>query len=249
MKKLENKVAVVTGGNSGLGLATAKLFAEEGAKVAITGRNQKTIDEAVKTIGHGAIGTVADVADLQQIEKAYKKIYDSFGRFDVLIVNAGFYAGAQLADFSEEMFDGLSDTNFKGSFFSVQKALPYLNDGASIALTSTALNEKGLAVASVYSATKAAIRSLARSFTADLIGRKIRVNVLSPGAILTPIFERSTGSKQELDGTLEYFSNYAPAKRMGNPEEIAAGFLFLASDDSSYMMGSELVIDGGVKGI
>jgi NAD(P)-dependent dehydrogenase (short-subunit alcohol dehydrogenase family) len=249
MKKLANKVAVITGGNSGLGLATAKLFAEEGAKVAITGRNLASLDEAIKAIGHGAIGTVADVSNLIEIEAGYRKIHSSFGKFDVLIVNAGIYFGANLADFTEELFDKISDINFKGAFFSVQKALPYLNEGASVVLTSTALNEKGLAPASVYSATKAAIRSLARSFAAELTGKNIRVNVLSPGAIVTPIFEKSVGSKEELDGTLEYFSNYAPQKRMGKPEEIAAGFLFLASDDSTYMMGSELVIDGGVKAI
>jgi NAD(P)-dependent dehydrogenase (short-subunit alcohol dehydrogenase family) len=249
MKKLANKVAVITGGNSGIGLATANLFAEEGAKVAITGRNSASLDAAVKAIGHGAMGTVADVASLHDIEAGYKKISDSFGKFDVLIVNAGIYFGAALADFTEELFDKLSDINFKGAFFSVQKALPYLNEGASVVLTSTALNEKGLAAASVYSATKAAIRSLARSFSAELLGKNIRVNVLSPGAIVTPIFERASGSKEELDGALEYFSNYAPAKRMGRPEEIAAGFLYLASDDSTYVLGSELVIDGGVKGI
>jgi NAD(P)-dependent dehydrogenase (short-subunit alcohol dehydrogenase family) len=249
MKKLANKVAVITGGSSGLGLATAKLFAEEGAKVAITGRNAATLNDATKAIGHGSVGAVADVADISEIEAGYKKIYDSFGKFDVLIVNAGIYFGSGLADFTEELFDKLSDINFKGAFFSVQKALPYLNEGASVVLTSTALNEKGLAAASVYSATKAAIRSLARSFAAELTAKNIRVNVLSPGAIVTPIFEKATGSKEELDGTLEYFSNYAPAKRMGKPEEIAAGFLYLASDDSSYMLGSELVIDGGVKGI
>ncbi|MDR3712626.1 MAG: SDR family oxidoreductase [Puia sp.] len=249
MKKLANKVAVITGGSSGLGLATAKLFAEEGAKVAITGRNSAALDEAVKAIGLGSIGIVADVANIREIETGYKKIYDSFGKFDVLIVNAGIYFGAALADFTEELFDKISNVNFKGAFFSVQKALPYLNSGASIVLTSTALNEKGLAPASAYSATKAAIRSLGRSFAAELTGKGIRVNVLSPGAIVTPIFEKSVGSREELDGTLEYFSNYAPQKRMGKPEEIAAGFLYLASDDSTYMLGSELVIDGGVKGV
>jgi NAD(P)-dependent dehydrogenase (short-subunit alcohol dehydrogenase family) len=249
MKKLENKVAVITGGNSGLGFAAAKLFAENGAKVAITGRNQQSNDAAVKAIGEDAIGVSADVAVISQIEAGYKKIFEKLGKFDVLVVNAGYYAGASLADFTEAMFDQLSAINFKGAFFSVQKALPYLKDGASIVLTSTALNEKGLAAASAYSATKAAVRSLARSFQSDLFARNIRINVLSPGAIVTPIFDKATGSKEELDGTLDFFANYAPAKRMGKPEEIAVGFLFLASDDSSYMFGSELVIDGGVKAI
>jgi NAD(P)-dependent dehydrogenase (short-subunit alcohol dehydrogenase family) len=249
MKKLENKVAVITGGNSGLGLAAAKLFAENGAKVAITGRNSQSNDDAVKEIGNGAIGVAADVTNIPQIDAAYKKVSEKLGKIDVLIVNAGYYAGAPLADFTEKMFDQLSEINFKGAFFSVQKALPYLKDGASIVLTSTALNEKGLGAASAYSATKAAVRSLARSFQSELFARNIRINVLSPGAIVTPIFNKATGSKEELDGTLDFFANYAPAKRMGKPEEIAAGFLFLASDDSSYMFGSELVIDGGVKAI
>jgi NAD(P)-dependent dehydrogenase (short-subunit alcohol dehydrogenase family) len=249
MKKLANKVAVITGGNSGLGLSAAKLFAENGAKVAITGRNQSTIDQAIKSIGNGAIGVVSDVSNVRQIEEGYKKIFDHFGKIDVLVVNAGFYQGASLADFTEELFDSISDVLYKGAFFSVQKALPYLSDGASIVLTSTALNEKGIAGASVYSASKAAVRSLARSFSVELMSKKIRVNVLSPGAIDTPIFARDGQTKEQVDGTLAYFSNYAPAGRVGKPEEIAAGFLFLASDDSSYMFGSELVIDGGVKGI
>lgn len=249
MKRLENKVAVITGGNSGMGLATAKLFAQNGAKVAITGRNKSTIDSAIIEIGNGAIGEVSDVTDIANIGNAYKNITDTFGKIDVLIVNAGLFLGAPLADFTEEMFDQTSDTLFKGAFFSVQKALPYLNDGASIVLTSTALNEKGLSFAAAYSASKSAVRSLARSFSSELLDRNIRVNVLSPGAIDTPIFGRGGGSQQEVDGTKAFFAGSAPLKRLGKPEEIAAGYLFLASDESSYMLGAELVIDGGVKGI
>jgi NAD(P)-dependent dehydrogenase (short-subunit alcohol dehydrogenase family) len=247
MKKLETKVAVITGGNSGIGLATAKLFAEQGAKVGITGRNLTTINSAVTEIGHGAIGMVSDVSDIRNIDQAYQKVNEAFGKIDILVVNAGIFLGAPLADFTEEMFDQTSDILFKGAFFSVQRALPYLNDGASIVLTSTALNEKGLGIASAYSASKAAVRSLARSFSAELLNRKIRVNVLSPGAVDTPIFGRGGGSKEEVDGTKAFFASAAPAKRLGTVEEIAAGYLFLASDDSSYMLGAELVIDGGVK--
>jgi NAD(P)-dependent dehydrogenase (short-subunit alcohol dehydrogenase family) len=249
MKKLDNKVAVITGGNSGMGLATAKLFAQQGAKVAITGRNQATLDSAVKEIANGAIGVVSDVSTIANIDAAYKTVNDTFGKIDVLIVNAGIFLGAPLADFTEAMFDQTSDILFKGAFFSVQKALPYLNDGASIVLTSTSLNEKGLGIAAAYSASKAAVRSLARSFSAELVGRNIRVNVLSPGAVDTPIFGRGGGSQAEVDGTKAFFASAAPLKRLATVDEIAGGYLFLASDDSTYMLGAELVIDGGVKAI
>jgi len=249
MKKLENKVAVITGGNSGIGLSTAVLFAEQGAKVAITGRNQESINSAVEVIGSEAIGIVADVADIKNIDAAYKEVESKLGKIDVLIVNAGILEAAPLADFTEEQFDRVSDINFKGAFFSVQKALPYLNDGASIVLTSTALNEKGLGIAAAYSASKAAVRSLARSFSAELLDRKIRVNILSPGPIDTPIFSRGGGSKEEVDGTKGYFASINPSKRLGTSQEIAEGFLYLASDASKYTLGAELVIDGGVKAI
>ncbi|MCF0054534.1 SDR family oxidoreductase [Dyadobacter sp. CY356] len=249
MKKLENKVAVITGGNSGIGLSTAILFAEQGAKVAITGRNQASLETAAQTIGNGAIGIVSDVSDLNNIKNAYEEVSDKFGKIDVLIVNAGIFLAGPLADFTEEQFDQTSDVNFKGAFFSVQRALPYLNDGASIVLTSTALNEKGLGIGAAYSASKAAVRSLARSFSAELLDRNIRVNVLSPGPIDTPIFGRGGGSKEEVDGTKDYFASINPSKRLGLPMEIAEGFLYLASDASKYMLGAELVLDGGVKGL
>lgn len=249
MKKLENKVAVITGGNSGIGLSTAILFAEQGAKVAVTGRNQSSLESAVTLIGNDAIGIVSDVSDLKNIDKAYEQINDKLGKIDVLIVNAGIFLAAPLADFTEEQFDQTSDINFKGVFFSVQRALPYLNDGASIVLTSTALNEKGLGIAAAYSASKAAVRSLARSFSAELLDRNIRVNILSPGPIDTPIFARGGGSAEEVDGTKGYFANINPSKRLGTSKEIAEGFLYLASDASKYMLGAELVLDGGVKGL
>ena len=173
MNKLENKVAVVTGGNSGIGLATAKLFAQNGAKVAITGRNQTTINTAIAEIGNDAFGIESDVSDINNIEHAYTKINERFGKIDILVVNAGVFLAGPLAHFTEEQFDATSDINFKGAFFSVQRALPFLNDGASIILTSTALNEKGFGVAAAYSASKAAVRSLARSFSAELVDRNI----------------------------------------------------------------------------
>lgn len=248
MKKLENKVAVVTGGNSGIGLATAILFAEQGAKVAITGRNQTTLKSATETIGEGAISIVSDVSDLNSIKTAYKEISAKLGKIDVLVVNAGVDSAAPLADFTEELFDHVSDINFKGAFFSVQLALPYLNDGASVIFTSSAINEKSFSTYSAYAATKAAVRSLARSFSNELLTRNIRVNVLSPGAIDTPIYGRSGGSKEEVAGVKDYMAtNMIPLKRLGTSEEVAEGFLYLASDASKYMVGSELVMDGGVK--
>lgn len=246
MKKLENKVAVVTGGNSGIGLATAKLFAEHGAKVAITGRNKETIDNAVFEIGNAAIGVVSDVSDIKNIDKTYRTVKDTFGKIDVLVVNAGVYISAPLADYTEEMFDQTSDINFKGVFFSIQKALPYLNDGSSIIITASTVAYKGFAGAAAYSATKAAVRSLARTLSAELLDRKIRVNVLSPGPIDTPIFGRDGELKEEVDTKKEFLASIVPVKRLGSSEEMAEGFLYLASDDSKFMVGGELLLDGGV---
>lgn len=245
MKKLQNKVAVITGGNSGIGLATAKLFAEEGAKVAITGRNKTTIDEAVFEIGNAAIGVVSDVSDIKNIDKTYSTVKDTFGKIDVLVVNAGVFIAAPLADFTEEMFDQTSDINFKGVFFTIQKALPYLNDGSSIVITASTVAHKGFATTAAYSASKAAVRSLARTLSAELLDRNIRVNVLSPGPIDTPIFSRNGASEEEANGTKSHFASGIPAKRLGTSEEMAAGFLYLASDDSKFMIGGELLLDGG----
>ncbi|MCF0060395.1 SDR family oxidoreductase [Dyadobacter chenwenxiniae] len=246
MEKLKNKVAVITGGNSGMGLATAKLFATEGAKVAITGRNEATLKKAVSEIGNNAIGVRADVLNLKSIVNAYAEIAARHGKFDVLIVNAGVYKGLPLADFTEELFDELVDINFKGAFFSVQKALPFLNDGASVVMTSSVSSESGAATASVYGATKAAIRSLARGFSADLLERNIRVNVLSPGPIETPIFDRLGMPQENVNGIKQYLASGVPLKRLGTIDEMAKGFLYLASDDSSFMLAGEIVLDGGI---
>ncbi len=243
--KLRGKVAVITGGNSGIGLATAKLFAEEGAKVAITGRNEDTLNAAAKSIGKDTLAFKSDVSDLKSISETFEKIHHKLGKIDVLIVNAGVFKGVPLSDFTEELFDEIVDINFKGAFFSVQKALPYLKDGASIVLTSSTVNETGMATASAYSATKAAVRSLARGFSADLVERRIRVNVLSPGPIETPIFDRLGMPQENVDGMKEYLASGVPLKRLGTAEEMAKGFLYLASEDSSYMLGGEIVLDGG----
>lgn len=245
MKKLESKVAVVTGGNSGIGLATAKIFAEHGAKVVITGRNKETIDSAVFEIGNAAIGVVSDVSDIKNIDTTYTTVKDIFGKIDVLVVNAGVFIPAPLTEYTEEMFDQTSDINFKGVFFTIQKALPYLNDGASVIITASTVAHKGFATTAAYSATKAAVRSLARTFSADLLDRNIRVNVLSPGPIDTPIFGRGGASEEEANGTKAHFASGIPLKRLGTSEEIAAGFLYLASDDSKFMLGGELLLDGG----
>ncbi len=244
--KLKNKVAVITGGNSGMGLATAQLFAKEGGKIAITGRNEETLNSAARSIGNDTLAVKADVLDLNSIDESYRQIHEKLGKFDILIVNAGVFKGVPLADFTEELFDEISDINFKGAFFSVQKALPYLKDGASVVLTSSTVNESGMATASAYAATKAALRSLARGFSADLLERGIRVNVLSPGPIETPIFDRLGMPQENVDGMKEYMASGVPVKRLGTSEEMAKGFLFLASDDSSYMLGGEIVLDGGM---
>jgi NAD(P)-dependent dehydrogenase (short-subunit alcohol dehydrogenase family) len=247
MGRLENKVAVITGGNSGIGLSTAIEFALEGAKVAISGRNESTIEDAVKEIGHGAIGIKADVAKLADIDALYKEVSSTFGQIDVLVVNAGIAKGAPLEAFTEELYDEIIDINVKGAFFSVQKALPYLNDGASVIITSSAVNETGFATLSAYAASKAAVRSLARSFSTDLLNRKIRVNILSPGPVETPIFAKMGVAAEAVEGLKAGFAELTPIKRLGTSKEMAKGFLFLASDDSSYMLGGELVLDGGVK--
>ncbi len=244
-QKLKDKVAVITGGSSGIGLATAKMFAGEGARVAITGRNAKTIDSSIKEIGNGAIGVVSDVVDIKSLEPAYEKVKHQFGKIDVLVVNAGIVQMGPVETVTEEMFDLVTDINYKGVFFTVQKALSYLNDGASIIITSSTVAHKGLAGASVYTSSKAAERSLVRVFAAEFVARGIRVNALSPGSITTPIFEKNGFSTEQTDGMKSFFESATPMRRHGTVEEMAKGFLFLASDDSSYMTGGELLLDGG----
>jgi NAD(P)-dependent dehydrogenase (short-subunit alcohol dehydrogenase family) len=245
--KLKNKVAVVTGGNSGIGLATAKLFAAEGAKVAITGRNAGTIETSVAAIGNDAIGIVSDVANIGSIAPAFEQVNNTFGKIDILVVNAGIVYLSPIEAVTEEMFNQVSDINYKGVFFTVQKALPFLNDGASIVITSSTVGEKGIAGGSVYLSTKAAERALVRAFAAELVGRKIRVNALSPGSIDTPIFKKAGFAQEQEDAMNEFFANATPMKRAGTVAEMAKGFLFLASDDSSYMTGGDLLLDGGFR--
>ena len=245
--KLKDKVAVITGGSSGIGLGIAKRFAAEGAKVAITGRNQATIDKALKEIGPNGLGIQGDVSRLDDLTRVYQTVEKKFGKVDTLIVNAGVYILAPLLAFTEEQFDKLSDINFKGAFFSVQKALPVLKDGASVVLISSTVNGKGFPNHSAYSATKAAVRSLARSFSAELLDRKIRVNALSPGPVDTPVFSTITSSDEEAKAMAEAMGGFTPVKRIAKADEIAAAALYLASEESSYMLGAELLLDGGLR--
>ena len=246
MKRLEGKVAVVTGGNSGIGLATAKRLQEEGARVAISGRSRKTLDEAVKTIGNGVVAVQSDVAKLADVDKLYSEVSQKLGKIDVLFVNAGVAKFAPFSETSESVYDEQFDINIKGAYFTIQKALPFLNDGASIILNTSVVNSKGYAGASAYSATKAALRSLARTTAAELAGRGIRVNTVAPGPIVTPILGRTGLSKEALDEFVTETVPKIPMKRFGQPEEVAGAVAFLASQDASYITGVEINVDGGM---
>jgi NAD(P)-dependent dehydrogenase (short-subunit alcohol dehydrogenase family) len=245
MKRLEGKVAVVTGGNSGIGLATAKRLQDEGARVAISGRSKKTLDEAVKTIGNGVLAVQSDVATLTDIDKLFAEVSKKLGKIDVLFVNAGVAKFAPLAETSEDLYDEQFDINVKGAYFTIQKALPFLNDGASIILNTSVVDEKGTIGASAYSGTKAALRSLARTAAAELVGRGIRVNAVAPGPIVTPIFGRTGLPKEAIDQFAKDVLTRVPMKRFGQPEEVAGAVAFLASQDASYITGVEINVDGG----
>lgn len=246
MKRLEGKVAVVTGGNSGIGLASAKRLAEEGARVAISGRNQKTLDEAVKIIGHNVLAVKADTTKVADTEKLLKEVTQKLGKIDVLFVNAGIAKFLPLEAVTEEHYDEQFNTNVRGAYFTVQKAVPHLNDGASIILNTSIVSTTGQPNTSVYSSTKAALRSFARTTAAELVGRGIRVNAVAPGPIETPIFEKTGLSKEHLDEFAKQIIQTVPMKRFGKPEEIAGAVAFLASADSSYITGVELNVDGGM---
>lgn len=239
--KLNNKVAVVTGGSSGIGLSMAQLFKEEGATVAICGRTQKNLDSVQEQLGSDVYACQTDVSNISALEDFYQKVEKKFGKIDILVANAGISKVAPLEQIDECFFDELVNINFKSVFFTVKNAIPHLNEGASIILISSHARVMGLPVASVYSATKAAVRSLAQTFSAELITRHIRVNSISPGPTDTPIFDKlciPEEAKNALKGMI-------PIGRFGFPREIAATALFLASDDSRFIIGEDIIIDGG----
>jgi NAD(P)-dependent dehydrogenase (short-subunit alcohol dehydrogenase family) len=238
MGKLQGKLAIITGGTTGIGLASAKLFVEEGAYVFITGRRQKELDEAVKAIGSNVTGVQGDVAKLADLDRLYETVGKK-GRLDIVFANAGFGEFAPLGEITEQHFDSLFNTNVKGALFTVQKSLPLLNDGGSIILTGSVAGSKGTPAFAIYGATKAAIRNFVRAWTVELKDRRIRSNVLSPGPTETPAI-----GQQPADAMARLLSTI-PMGRMGKADEIAKAALFLASDDSSFVTGIELFVDGG----
>ena len=242
--KLEGKVAVITGGSAGIGLATAKRFAEEGAFVFITGRRQAELDAAVKEIGPNTTAVRADAADMADVARLFDTVKAAKGHIDVLYANAGIYEFTPFGAITEQAYDRMFDVNVKGVLFTVQHAAPLMADGGSIILTGSVAGSKGFEADTVYGATKAAIRSFARSWTSDLKARNIRVNVLSPGPTQTPGFDVFAN-----DDVKNYMKSIVPLGRIGTPDEIAKAALFLASDDSSYVAGVELFVDGGSAAI
>jgi NAD(P)-dependent dehydrogenase (short-subunit alcohol dehydrogenase family) len=255
MKKLEGKVAVITGGSSGIGLATAQRFvSEEGAYVFITGRRQSELDAAVKQIGknnNNIIGVQGDVSNLADLDRLYATVKEQKGHIDILFANAGIGEFALLGEITEAHFDKTFGINVKGLLFTVQKALPLFQDGSagSIILNASIASSKGFEMSTVYSATKAAIRSFARTWTVDLKDRKIRVNAISPGPIDTPIFSSVIQTEEQIEQIKASLVASVPMGRMGSPDEVAKAVSFLASDDSSYVTGIELFVDGGMAQI
>jgi NAD(P)-dependent dehydrogenase (short-subunit alcohol dehydrogenase family) len=243
-KKLEGKVAVITGGSAGIGLATAKLFAEEGAYVFITGRRQAELDAAVKEIGPKAVALRADASSIADLAHLFDTVKAARGRIDVLFANAGIYEFTPFGTITEDAYDKMFDINVKGVLFTVQQAVPLMADGGSIILTGSVAGSKGFEADTVYGATKAAIRSFARTWTADLKARHIRVNVLSPGPIQTPGFDVFAN-----DEVRTYMQSTVPLGRIGTADEVAKAALFLGSDDSSFVAGVELFVDGGAVAV
>src|SRR3989442_3731972 len=245
MGKLEGRIALITGGNSGIGLATAKEFVNEGAYVFITGRRDPELTAAVKEIGRNVTGVRGDVSNLGDLDRLFAEIKREKGKLDIVFANAGVAKYAPFGEISEEHYDSIFNINVKGLLFTVQKALPLMPDGASIILNASVVASKGLTANSVYSATKAAIRSFARTWTTDLKARRIRVNAVSPGSTDTPGLNELLASTETGRERIKMLSNTVPLGRLGKPDEIAKAVVFLASDDSSYIIGTELFVDGG----
>jgi len=246
MGRLDGKIALVTGGNSGIGLATAKQFVNEGAHVFITGRRDAELAAAVKQIGKNVSAVRGDVSNLSDLDRLFAQIKSEKGRLDVVFANAGVARYGRLGEISEELYDSIFDINVKGVVFTVQKALPLMPDGAAIILNSSIVGSKGFSANSIYSATKAAVRSFARTWTTDLKDRRIRVNAISPGSIDTPGLSDLLASSEVGEQRKKMILASVPLGRFGTAEEIAKAVVFLASDDSSYVTGIELFVDGGI---
>jgi NAD(P)-dependent dehydrogenase (short-subunit alcohol dehydrogenase family) len=247
VSKLAGKVAVITGGSSGIGLSTAKLFIAEGAYVYLVARRQAELNAAIARLGKNAVGVQGDVSDLADLDRLYAKIAADKNPIDIVFANAGIgNQRAPLGQLTEDQFDKTFDLNVRGLLFTVQKALPFMCDGGAIVLNASLASIKGLPTSGLYSASKAAVRSLARTWTNELKDRRIRTNVISPGFIDTPIFETAGRTREEVLAWMETISPTIPLGRLGRPEEVAKAVLFLASEDSSYIAGIELFVDGGL---
>lgn len=248
--KLKDKVTVITGGNSGIGFGIAVAFKNEGAVGTITGRDQTTLDSSVKKLGDGFIGLAGDVTNLDDLENIFKETANKFGKIDALVVNAGGnVTGTEIgtvADTSEDSYDRYLDVNLKSIYFTVQKALPYLKDGGSIVLIGSIAAHRAFPGMTVYGAAKAAVISFARGFSQDLLARKIRVNVISPGTIDTPLFDKSVPA-DKVEAVKQLWVEMIPAGRIGQPDDMGKAAVFLASDDSSFILGTEIIADGGAS--
>ena len=247
MARLDKKIAVITGGNSGIGLAAAKVMQREGAEVVITGRDQSKLDAAVAELGGNALAIKSDVANLSEIDQLMDTVREKFGRIDILFANAGLGKVAPLTDATEEHYDLHMDINVKGLFFTVQKALPLLPDGASVILNASIAKEKGFPGLSVYTATKAAVRSFARTWTSELQGRRIRVNSISPGPIETAFYEKMDLAPDAVGEFASSVKSQVPLGDFGESADIAEAVLYLASDESKFTTGIDLVVDGGLS--
>lgn len=249
MTRLHGKTALITGGTSGIGLATAKLFIQEGARVAITGQDENRVAEAAKTLGPEAIALRADVSSAKEMEGVKRRLTDAFGRLDIVFANAGIAKPVAFSDVDDVNIDDQISVNVKGVIYTVQKMLPLLSNPSSVILNGTTFIEQGLGGMSIYSATKAAVRSLARTLSAELVGQGVRVNVISPGPIDTPIYGKLGLAPETVEQIAGQILGKVPMARFGRPDEIAKAVLFLASDDSSYMLGENLLVDGGMATI
>jgi NAD(P)-dependent dehydrogenase (short-subunit alcohol dehydrogenase family) len=245
VSRFTNKVVVITGGTSGIGLAAARQFIKEGATVVVTGRSSQSVSAAQEELGANGIAIAADVTKSADLDALFKKVREKHGRIDVLYVNAGIAKLGSVAETTEEVFDAILDANFRAAYFTVQKALPLLSDGGAVVFTTSWFDEVGVAGTSAVSASKAALRNLTRTLAAELIGRNIRVNAVSPGVIETPLFGKLGLAEADAKALAQSLLQQIPAKRFGKPQEVAAAVAFLASDDASYITGVELAVDGG----